>query len=334
MIDLQGTGTVPRQLSWLYCGRVGIIKNQPADKLLDDADVILAVGYDVIEYDAALWHTNGDKTIIHLDATPFDADNDYMPTIEITGSIADNLRALAERLSVDPSISAEDHPHLTASKDERAGFVQSLGEKHSPPGLVHPLKIVHDMQRLVDEDFGNNVTYFVDMGSFHIWIARHLIVHRPRQLVITNGQQTLGVSLPWAISAAFDAKKKGTDTKEKIISVSGDGGFMFCCAELETAVRHKLDLVHIIFDDTSFNMVKIQQEKKYAGHSCAVDFGHVDFVKLAESLGAHGHKVEQYEDLYPTLLKALDTPGPSLVWIPVDYSDNPALFATAVDRYH
>jgi len=171
------------------------------------------------------------------------------------------------------------------------------------------------------------------MGSFHIWIARYLIVHRPRQLVITNGQQTLGVALPWAMSAAFDARKGGSEGKEVIISVSGDGGFLFSSSELETAVRFNLNVVHVVFDDSCYNMVKVQQELKYH-NSCAVELGEIDFVKHAESFGAKGFLVNSAADVLPTLKKAIEMEGPVVIAIPVDYSQNKDLFAQSHDRFH
>lgn len=329
----QGTGTVPKELQYLYCGRVGIVRNQPGDALLHEADVVIAVGYDVIEYDAGLWNKGGaQKKIIHIDQLPFDSDNDYMPTVEILGSISANLLALTSKLSLDQSISIEKHPYLMAAKQAHEEFLTSKPVSNMP-GTVHPLQIVRDMQKLLNEPDGDRVTYYVDMGSFHIWIARYLIVHRPRQLVITNGQQTLGVALPWAMSAAFDARKRGSEGQEVIISVSGDGGFLFSSSELETAVRFNLNIVHIVFDDSCYNMVKIQQELKYH-NSCAVDLGEVDFVKHAESFGAKGFLVNSAADVLPTIKKAIEMDGPVVIAIPVDYSQNKDLFAQAHDRFH
>lgn len=323
----QGTGTVSKEMADLYCGRVGLTKNQPADRLLDDADVILAIGYDVIEYDASIWNTSGKKKkIIHLDHTPFDVDNDYSPDIELIGSISETLQELTMRLTLNKSLRPEEISHLKEIKQERDAFFNVLHSAEHAKGLVHPLQIVSTLQNLLDKY--DDITYFSDMGSFHIWLSRYLVVHKPRQLVNTNGQQTLGVALPWAMSAAFDAKKHGTDKTEKIVSISGDGGFLFSAFELETASRFGLHLVHIIFDDCCYNMVKVQQEKKY-GASEAVQLGSVDFVKLSESLGAKAFKVTEPEVLPGIVDKALAMDGPVVIQVMVDYSDNHKLFEDA-----
>jgi len=179
---------------------------------------------------------------------------------------------------------------------------------------VHPLRLIADLQAVVEDD----VTLCLDMGSFHIWIAHYLQVFRPRQLVISNGQQTLGVALPWAIAACL--ARPG----EKVVSISGDGGFHYSSVELETAVRLKCDFVHIIWRDGFYDMVRFQEELKY-GRRSGVDFGPIDTVRFAESMGARGFAVERSEDFAPTLRKAMDLPGPVLIDVPVDYSHNKAL---------
>ena len=322
----QGTGVVPRNLANLYVGRVGLIKNQPADRILDAADVLLTIGYDVVEYDAQLWNNSTEKTIIHLDHAPFDVDVAYNPSIEILGDIADSLRELTLRLELHESLKPEEMALVVEANKEREQFAEAVRSATPASGLVHPIQIVHALQTLVDKH-GEDISIFSDMGSFHIWLARYLVVHNPRQLSNTNGQQTLGVALPWAMSCAFD------EPGHKIISVSGDGGFLFSAFELETAVRHNLNLTHVIFDDMSYNMVAIQQKKKY-GATEAVRLGEVDFVKLAESMGASGTLVTDPTKVEAAIATALETPGPTVVHCRVDYSDNDLLFADMVFSQH
>jgi acetolactate synthase I/II/III large subunit len=176
---------------------------------------------------------------------------------------------------------------------------------------IHPLRLVHELQKLLTDD----MTLCLDMGSFHIWLARYLSSFRTRQLLMTNGQQTLGVALPWAIAACL------VRPNEKVISVSGDGGFLFSAMELETAVRLKCNLVHIVWIDGSYDMVRFQEVAKY-GRSSGVDFGPVDFVKYAEAFGAHGMHIQTPDEIVPTLKRAMSMQGPVIIGIPVDYRDN------------
>lgn len=179
---------------------------------------------------------------------------------------------------------------------------------------IHPLRIVNELQDIVDA----HTTMCVDMGSFHIWIARYLRSFCARQLLMTNGRQTMGVALPWAIAASL------VHPGEKVISVSGDGSFMQSSMELETAVRLKSNIVHIIWVDNMYNTVEIQEVKKYNRHS-GVEFGLIDFKAYAESVGAAGFAVRSADELRSTLHQAMEVDGPAVVAIPVDYSDNPKL---------
>ena len=181
---------------------------------------------------------------------------------------------------------------------------------------VHPLRLVHALQGFLDDD----TTLCSDMGSFHIWMARHLIVHRPRQMMISNGQQTLGVALPWAIAACL------ADPARKVLSVSGDGGFLFSAVELETAVRLKCNFVHLVWIDGSYDMVRFQEVAAH-GRESGVRFGPVDVVKFAESMGARGFHIGSPDEVEPVLKKAMAMDGPVLVGVPVDYRDNAGLMA-------
>ena len=158
------------------------------------------------------------------------------------------------------------------------------------------------------------------MGAFHIWMARHLIVHRPRQILISNGQQTLGVALPWAIAACL------ADPTRKVLSVSGDGGFLFSAVELETAVRLKCNFVHLVWIDGTYNMVGFQEMAAY-GRESGVSFGPVDVVKFAESMGAKGLQIGSPDEIEAVLKKAMALEGPVIVGVPVDYRDNAGLMA-------
>jgi acetolactate synthase-1/2/3 large subunit len=304
----QATGILSRDMLPLFAGRVGLFHNQPADRLLDAADLVLTVGYDPIEYDETLWNAGRNRDIVHLDAVPCDIDAAYKPAIEIIGDIADTIALLAPQLRS----AGRPNPALRSVIDELALTREQGARETGVP--VHPLRLVADLQAVVEDD----VTLCLDMGSFHIWIARYLQVFRPRQLVISNGQQTLGVALPWAIAACL------ARPSEKVISISGDGGFHFSSVELETAVRLKCHFVHIIWRDGFYDMVRFQEELKY-GRRSGVDFGPIDTVRFAESMGARGFAVERADDFAPTLRKAMDLPGPVLIDVPVDYSHNKAL---------
>ena len=303
----QGAGIVPREHFDHFAGRIGLFRTQPGDRLLDAADVVITVGYDPIEYEPGLWNHGKNRTVIHIDAVPADIDKDYRPEIELAGNVASTVRALTDLTTQKVLPSAV--PFLREFAQERAAFAEQAAALNGAP--VHPMRLVHELQTLLSDD----MTLCLDMGSFHIWLARHLYSFRPRQVLMTNGQQTLGVGLPWAISACL------VRPSEKVISISGDGGLLFSAMELETAVRLKCNLVHLVWIDGHYDMVRFQEVAKY-GRSSGVDFGPVDVVTLAQAFGANGLRIEGPDQIAPTLKKALSMQGPVLVGVPVDYRDN------------
>jgi acetolactate synthase-1/2/3 large subunit len=303
----QGAGVVPRELFDRFGGRIGLFHNQPADKLLDAADVVVTVGYNPIEYEPGLWNKGRKRHLIHIDAVPADIDKDYRPQVELTGDIAATLHALAAQ--VEPKKSSTDAKLLSDIARDRTEFAERAAALNGVP--IHPMRLVHELQNVLSDD----MTLCLDMGSFHIWLARHLYSFRARQVLITNGQQTLGVGLPWAIAACL------VRPSEKVISISGDGGFLFSAMELETAVRLKCNFVHLVWIDGSYDMVGIQEIAKY-GRPSGVAFGPVDVVRFAEAFGAKGLKIETPDQVTPTLKKALAMQGPVVVGITVDYWDN------------
>ncbi|HDL8302483.1 TPA: acetolactate synthase AlsS [Yersinia enterocolitica] len=304
----QAAGVVDQAHFDHFAGRVGLFNNQAGDKLLQQADLIITIGYSPVEYDPALWN-NGQATLIHLDILPAEIDAAYQPQKELLGDIAATLEVLNQQIH-SPVILTSQTQAILEDRCRQRRDLANRADKMSG-FAIHPLRLVREMQDIVN----NDVTLCVDMGSFHIWIARYLYSFRARQILMSNGQQTMGVALPWAIAAAL------VNPQQKVVSVSGDGGFMQSSMELETAVRLKSNLLHIIWVDNGYNMVEIQEQKKYH-RSSGVSFGPIDFKMYAESFGAKGFAVESADELTVKLHQAMDTQGPAVIAIPVDYSDN------------
>ena len=302
----QGAGAVSRELLPLFFGRVGLFRNQPGDKVLARADVVLTVGYDPVEYDPSFWNVGKARTIIHLDNYPCDIDNHYQPELELRGALADTVFALASMLQEQ---SFARGPELQAIHVESKALLDPPAPKSN--GLIHPLSIVLGLRSLVDDD----TIIASDMGSHHIWMARHFFEFEPRKLLFSNGQQTLGVGIPWAMAANLIYPGR------KAVATVGDGGFLYSSMELETAVRLKQNITVLVFRDGGYNMVAFQQELLY-GRTSGTDFGNPDIVKYAESLGCVGLRVNKPDELLPTLRKGLETPGVVVVDIPTDYSKN------------
>ncbi|BEV15596.1 thiamine pyrophosphate-binding protein [Herbaspirillum sp. DW155] len=308
----QAAGAVGAHLFENFGGRVGQMANQPGDRLLDTADLVITVGYDPVEYPPSDWNGSNPRAIIHVDVLPAELDNCYRPQVELTGDIAQTLQALTPRLQR-VGRAALSVSMLEAIQAERRHLRDESARRSGLP--IHPLRLVYELQQLLSTD----MTLCLDMGSFHLWIARYLYSFRARQVLITNGQQTLGVALPWAIAASI------VRPSEKILSISGDGGFLFSSMELETAVRLKSNLVHMVWIDGTYDMVAVQEQAKY-GRTSGIQFGPVDIVKYAESFGAVGLMIRMPDEIGPVLRKALELGGPVVVGVHVDYNDNHKLF--------
>lgn len=313
----QGAGIVSRSLEEdTFFGRVGLFRNQPGDMLLKKSDLVIAIGYDPIEYEARNWNAETSARIIVIDVAPAEIDTYFQPERELIGDIEGTLDLLL------PSVNGYRLPQGSVDylQNLKKNVVEDVKfDRHSDAELVHPLDLIDILQSNVTDD----MTVTVDVGSHYIWMARYFKSYEPRHLLFSNGMQTLGVSLPWAISSALVRPNR------KVISISGDGGFLFSSQELETAVRLKLPIVHIIWNDGQYNMVAFQEEMKY-GRSSGVDFGAVDFVKYAESFGAKGYRASSKEDFDKVLKQALaeSIDGPVLIDVPIDYKDNITLGET------
>ena len=308
----QAAGTVSSDLFRSFAGRVGQLDNSPGDELLAAADVIITIGYDPVEYDPSIWNHQRKAKIIHVDSVRADIDNFYSPVVEVLGDIAASLSALEGLIS--PAILAPGVEQFFATLASKRAFRIEEANRYTE-NPIHPLRIVAELQKWLADD----VTLCLDMGSFHLWIAHFLFSFKARQILISNGQQTLGVALPWGIASCL------VRPREKTLSISGDGGFLFSAMELETAVRLKLNLVHMVWIDGSYDMVAVQERAKY-NRTSGVEFGPVDVVKYAEAFGANGYMINSPDEIGPVLRKAFEVPGPVLIGIRVDYRDNHLLF--------
>ena len=308
----QAAGAVGATLFDNFGGRVGQLANQPADLLLESADLVVTVGYDPVEYCPPLWFGKSLRKIVDIVSLPTALDICYCPYVELTGDIAQTLQVLTSQLQRMQK-SALSQGILEMISAQRRLLSDEAAARDGVP--IHPLRLVHELK----EFLGRDVTVCLDMGSFHLWIAHHLYSFRPRQVLITNGQQTLGVALPWGIAASI------VRPGEKILSISGDGGFLFSAMELETAVRLKAHIVHMVWIDGTYDMVAVQEKLKY-GRTSGIDFGPIDYIKYAEAFGATGLMIDKPNEIVTVMKKAFDTQGPVIVGVHVDYRDNHKLF--------
>jgi acetolactate synthase I/II/III large subunit len=315
----QAAGVVPRELQDQFLGRVGLFRNQPGDVLISRADVLVTVGFDPVEYDPRLWNTDPNRCVIHIDEIPADIDNHYQPTLELRGDIAATLSELTRLLS---GLRLSDAAGAAVA-DQRQALLHIDEEARAHPATsagLNPAAVVLKLRELVEDD----ATVACDVGSHYIYMARHFRAYQPRRLLFSDGQQTLGVALPWAMVASM--LRPGT----QVVSVSGDGGFLFSADELETATRLGLSFTHVIMRDNGYDMVAFQQMLKY-GRTSGVQLGDYDVTKYAAAFGAKGIRISNMDEFDNAFKESLSDAGITIIDVPVDYTRNTELFAELHD---
>lgn len=272
------------------------------------ADVILAVGYDLVEWDPGLWNPHGDKTIIHIDSTPAEIDGHYLPALEVVGEIGESLRGL---LSMCEQRGAFAWAHARpAPADQRVMHIieRYAGDTSWP---MKPQRVVADIRAAL----GPDDIVISDVGAHKVWVARLYPTLRPNTVVIANGFASMGIALPGAIAAKLVCPER------KVVAVCGDGGFLMNVQELETAKRLGVAFVVVVLVDNRYGLIEVHQTRRF-GHTAGIMFGNPDFVQLARAFDLPGFAVTSAETFLPTLRQALDLGRPALVAVPVDPSEH------------
>jgi acetolactate synthase I/II/III large subunit len=271
---------------------------------IERADLIMAVGYDPVEYAPKFWNPDGSRRIIHIDFTPAEVDSHYQPMVEVVADVREALDLLADEVR-----SSKD---TTAAKTLRRWIETELQAEGGDDGFpLKPQRILRDIRAVL----GRNDILVSDVGAHKLWVARLFPAYAPNTVLISNGYAAMGFALPAAIAA------KLVYPERQILAVSGDGGFLMNCQELETAVRLGLSLVIVILRDDSFGVVRWKQLTRF-GRESGVRFWNPDLVRFAESFGAKGYRVEEPGALRPILEEACRQHGVSIVDVPVDYAEN------------
>ncbi len=287
----------------LSLGSVGMQAQDYVGCGFDRADVIICVGYDMVEYHPRLWHPTRDRKLIHIDASPAEVDEHYLLEVGVIGDIAESLPAIASEAKV------RDTTAVTQLRQIIVEEMRACSEDQAFP--VKPQKIVWDLrQALAAEDIAIS-----DVGAHKMWMARMYEAEAPNTCIISNGFASMAISLPGAIAAKLAYPER------KVVAVTGDAGFLMNSQEIETALRLDLAFVVLIWHDKKYGLIEWHQNRKF-GRSNNISFTNPDFVKYAESFGAKGYRVESTRDLLPTLRQALADDTVAIVDCPVDYSEN------------
>ncbi len=271
----------------------------------DNTDLVIAIGYDLIEYSPKKWNRDGKIPIIHIDASPAEIDSSYSPLAEVIGDISDSLTEIMNRADRQ----GKPDPYGISVKADIVADYEFFAQDESFP--IKPQKLIYDLREVM----GPEDIVISDVGAHKMWLARHYHCDRPNTCLISNGFAAMGIAVPGAVAA------KMVHPDRRVVAVTGDGGFMMNFQELETALRVGANFTTIIFNDGGYGLIEWKQHNHY-GESAFVHFGNPDFVKLAESMGLKGYRVESTLDFMPTLKLALEQDVPTIIDCPIDYSEN------------
>ena len=276
---------------------------------IDEADLVITLGFDMVEYHPKLWNPNKDKKILHADFLPAEIDEHYHPETELVGDLAHTLWMLNERVRErglpDYDLSGQREVRRRMG-EELAAHANDTGE-----GPIRPQKMLWDARQVL----GPDAIVLSDVGAHKMWIARHFHCHEPNTCLIPNGFCSMGFALPGAISAAL------VHPDREILAICGDGGVMMNVQEMETAKRLGVKLTVLVWEDGGYGLISWKQEAEFDRHT-QLSFGNPDWLQLASAFGWNGHHVTRAEDFAGVLRTALDEDGPSLVVAPVDYREN------------
>lgn len=299
-----GKGVIPYRHP-LALWSLGLQQRDTINCAFDETDLVIAIGYDLIEYSPKKWNPDGTIPIIHIGELSAEVNSCYMPQVEILGDISDSLVEIMHRC--DRTGLAD--PHAIELRPKILATYEQYAEDRGFP--IKPQKIVYDLRQVM----GAEDVVISDVGAHKMWMARHYHCDRPNTCIISNGFAAMGIAIPGAIAA------KLVYPNRKIVAVTGDGGFMMNMQELETATRIGTPFVTLIFNDGGYGLIEWKQNIHY-GKSAFIKFGNPDFVKLAESMGLKGYRITEAMDLIPTLKTALEQDVPAVIDCPVDYREN------------
>jgi acetolactate synthase I/II/III large subunit len=280
---------------------IGLPSGETAAKAFELADLVLAIGYDFVEYAPSIWNPHNDKTIVHADSTNAEIDMNYQPSIQLVGHIGETLTILTGRVKPRPT---------NFAKSVRESVVAETSDRSTDDAYpMRPQRILHDLRQAMKQDD----ILVSDVGDHKLWISRLFPTYEPNTVLISNGYSSMGIGLPGAIAA------KLVHPERRVVAASGDGGFLMTAHELETAHRIGVAVVVVVFHDNAYGSIKRKQLARF-GRTTGVDFGNPDFVRLAESFGVQGYRPEKASEFLPYLEEALGSRKTCIIDTPIDYT--------------
>jgi len=290
----------------LFLGNAALSDGDFLHRAIAHSDLILNVGHDVVEKPPFFMHVDDGRTVIHVNFRTAEVDPVYFPQVEVVGDIANSVWQIKQALTAQERW--DFNYFLQIRERVEAHLLEGADDPRFP---IYPQRLVADIRKVMPDDG----IIALDNGVYKIWFARNYRAHLPNTVLLDNALATMGAGLPSALAAQIVFPER------RVMAICGDGGFLMNSAEMETAVRLKLNLIVLILRDNSYGMIKWKQSNM-GFPNWGLDFGNPDFVKYAESYGAHGHRVASAEGLAPLLEQCYQAGGVHLVEAPVDYTEN------------
>ncbi len=306
-----GKGAVP--MSDPHClMTIGLQARDHVNAALDAADVVISVGYDLVEYAPSFWYKHGGQLIVHVDFLPAEIDEDYPVAVDISADIAGALWQINEELNdrLGDSLPLWD---IADRAELRQTILDDFAmEKDDQSFPIKPQKVLWDVR----EFLGPSDIVLSDVGAHKMWISRYYQCEEANTCLISNGFCTMGFALPGAMGARIAFPDR------KVLAICGDAGFLMNVQDLETAVRYKLNIVCMVWCDGEYGMIKWKQQNSFDGRHSKLDFTNPDFELLAKAFGMWGRTLTAADQLKPALEEAFSQDGPALIALPVDYGEN------------
>ncbi len=291
---------------------IGLSARDHVSLAIDEADLIITFGFDMVEYHPRLWNPKGDKRIIHADFLAAEIDANYNPEVELIGDLAHTLWMLNERVSRSPDLQFDLHGQRSTRDRMATDFAKHSDDRST--GTIRPQKVLWDARQVL----GAQDILLSDVGAHKMWIARYYQCYEPNTCLIPNGFCSMGFALPGAIAASL------VHPDRKVLAIAGDAGFLMNSQEMETAVRLDSNIVVMVWEDNMYGLIAWKQETEFGRHT-DLSFGNPDWMQLASAFGWHGHQASDSEGFAQLLADALEETGPSLVVVPIDYRENALL---------
>lgn len=303
-----GKGSVDMDADYcLYT--IGLQSKDVVACAVDASDLVITLGYDMVEYHPNLWNKDGNKKVIHADFHPAEIDANYHPEVELIGDLAHTITMLLERIEKDGGLSFD----LSQQKATREQMHEELSalKDDTTNGLLKPQKVLWDVREVM----GGHDILLSDVGAHKMWVARHYQCHEPNTCLIPNGFCSMGFALPGAIAASMIHPDK------QVLAICGDAGFMMNVQEMETARRLNVNCVVMVWEDKEYGLIAWKQQSQFGKHT-DLAFDNPDWMQLASAFKWSGHMLTQSSEIKNVLQQAFSEAGPSLIVVPIDYAEN------------